>query len=94
MIIATCDTRHYSFTAVGRTEQEAVTALKKGWVAHCAQSGKCKPGEASLYRDPIEDVPLSRFLTVREFLGDRNENVNFLTAMAGHCYAEDGEQLT
>jgi hypothetical protein len=81
-MIATRDTRHYSFTAVGRTKAEAVEALKKGWRAYCfRRCGRCKPGQGSLY-------------TVREFLGENNENVQFLRAMVGHCYAEDGERLT
>lgn len=35
--IATCDTRHFSFMAVGETEDKALRALLRGWRKHCKE---------------------------------------------------------
>jgi hypothetical protein len=34
MIIATLDTRHYSFVALGEDEAEAIGTLREGWKKH------------------------------------------------------------
>lgn len=37
MFIATVDTPHFRFLALGDTEVEARQALMKGWYAHCKE---------------------------------------------------------
>jgi hypothetical protein len=34
MIVATLDTRHFSFVALGETERDALIAIRRGWNAH------------------------------------------------------------
>jgi hypothetical protein len=39
MFIAEFETRHFSFLALGETEQLARKALRVGWKKHCRQKG-------------------------------------------------------
>lgn len=39
MVIATLETRHFTFTALGETREEALHALRLGWAAHAEQTG-------------------------------------------------------
>lgn len=57
MYLATFDAgRHFTFTALGHTEQEAREALAAGWAVHCRQY----PGADPDYFDPDEDVNVTR----------------------------------
>jgi hypothetical protein len=39
MIIATFETRSFTFTAAGPNNTQAFRALRKGWLKHCQQTG-------------------------------------------------------
>lgn len=39
MILATVETRNFTFEAMGETKEEAVSAVKKGWLRHQRETG-------------------------------------------------------
>ena len=42
MHIATVETRHFSFIALGETEEQAKKVLMQGWAVHCEETGASK----------------------------------------------------
>lgn len=52
--VASAETRHYTFSAIGRSEGEARTLCHGAWLAHCSESG-ADPGHV-----PEDDIRVER----------------------------------
>ena len=67
MFIATVETRHFSFIALGQTKEQAQATMMRGWKKHCKESGadldhvkeddiaiaECRPGQCLRDNQPF-----------------------------------------
>ena len=56
MWLASWETRHFDFTAIGKTRAECIQILAHGWCRHCATYG----GDPDYFTQYVEDVNFTK----------------------------------